>query len=207
MTNLLTDPPSSFADPENLRRVLGLQNAKVFQTLMGSPRLVARIDDKIVSQLGSTTGLPADDVRTAEMLLMLSQDEFQKTARLVGVLAHARTIRRTVCGQQLGEVAAFCGTKDILRFIRDNDVPAFPGIRPCTTLDLSGLETSAKVAGSYLFGLLPRSFQMRLVLARQPRELSGALDCPTQESRIALTSLFRAAIQFLGVQDEKKDMA
>lgn len=201
MTSILTDPPSRFAKPENLCRALGLRNEEVFHTLMRSPRLVARIDERIEAQLGSVTGLPDDDLRTAETLLMLSQEEFQRTARLVGVLAQARTIRRTVCGQQLGEVVAFCGTKDILRFIRDNDVPAFPGIRPCATLDLSGLETSAKVAASFLFGLMPRSFQMRLVLAREPRDLSGALDCPNQEGRAALTSLLHAAMSFLGTQD------
>jgi hypothetical protein len=201
MTNLLTDPPSRFAEPENLRRVLGLRNVTVFEALMSSPRLVARIDQKIEAQFGSPAGLPEEVKRTAETLAMLSQEEFKKTAKLVGVLAQARKIKRTVCGQQLGEVIKFCGSKDILRFIRDNDVPAFPGIRPCTALDSSSLEASAKLAAAFLFGLMPRSFQIRLVLAREPNDLSGALECPTQEGRVALTALLDAATSFLRSQD------
>jgi hypothetical protein len=204
MTNLLTDPPSRFAEPENLRRVLGLRNVAVFEALMSSPRLVARIDEKIEAQFGSVGDLPTEIRRPAETLLMCSQEEFKKTAKLVGVLAQARKIKRTVCGQQLGEVVAFCGTKDILRFIRDNDVPVFPGIRPCTALDASSLEASAKFAAAFLFGLMPRGFQMRLVLTREPSQLSGALECPTPESRVALIALLDAATSFLGSQEGKE---
>jgi hypothetical protein len=201
MTSLLTDPPSRYAEPENLRRVLGLRNEAVFRTLMGSPRLVARIDEKVEAQFGAVTGLPAEIQRTAETLLALPQEDFRRISQLVGVLAQARKIKRTVCGQQLGEVVAFCGNKDILRFIRDNEVPAFPGIRPCTSLDAASLDASAKLAASYLFGLMPRSFQMRLVLSREPSELTGALNCPTPESRAALAALLDAAVLFRKAQD------
>lgn len=203
MTNLLTDAPTRFARPENMRRVLGLRSPDVLQTLMRSPRLVRRIDERLEVLLGEAPKLSPEDRQIAEVLMNLPEPQFQTLARVVAVLTQARAIRRTVCGRQLSAVVAFCGYRDILRFIRDHDLPVFPGIRPCATQEETTLHSQAASAACFLFGLLPRNFQLRLVLHRPPGQLGGVLDCPTPEAREVLKSLLQAALAFLAQQPDQ----
>jgi hypothetical protein len=201
MTNLIQDPPTRYARPENMRRVLGFRSPGVLQALLRSPRLTRRIDERLEVMLGEPPRLPPGDLRLAEVLLTMPEDRFQQVARIVAVLTQAKAIRRTVCGRQLATVADFCGNKHILRFVRDHDLPVFAGIRPCATLDEATLQSQTASAACFLFGLLPRNFQLRLVLHRAPGQLGGVLDCPTPEAREALKTLVEAALAFLAGRD------
>jgi len=202
VSSILSDPPSRYARPDNIRRALGLRSEGVLRVLMRSPRLTHQINLRLNEMLGEVPRLSPADLRLAEGLLSVSAARFDEIARTVAVLSQAKVIQRSVCGKQLSTVVAFCGDKEILRFVRSRELPVFAGLRPHAELDAAILQSLASSAACFLFGLLPRNFQLRLVLHRPTGQLGGILDCPTPEAKEALKALLAAALAFLASRTE-----
>lgn len=202
MTNLLLDPPTRYSRPDNLRRFLGLKNLTLLEMLLQSPRLTKFIDKQVERMLGEVPALPSDERYLAEILLNLPEDKFQKIVRTVAIFTQAKAIQRTVSGSELNNIAQFYGDTNILHFIRDNDLPIFAGIKPCIVLNEASLQSYTTAAACFIFGFLPRNFQLRLILHRHQGQLNGSLECPNPEAREILKSLLRTALDFLGIHKQ-----
>lgn len=205
MASLLTDPPTRYARPENIRRITGFKSDAVLSALLASPRLRPRIDARLATMLGGMPEMSPEERRIAEFLLCVTDDQFSEIARIVAVLTQAPIIRRTVDGAILAAVADFAGSNAILQFIRDHDVPTFAGVRPTKGLTAEFLLACAVSCECFLVALLPRNFQLRLVLHRPQGQLRGSLDIPGPEARQALCGLLELSLVFLSAQKAAPD--
>lgn len=197
MADLLNDLPTTYAQPGNIRRALGLKSNNLLQTFLASPRLRAQIDAQLVRILGEIPEMCSEDRYIAEFLVSTNDQQFREVACIVTALTQAQAIQRTLSGHTLAAVVALCGGKDILQFVRDNKFPVFAGIRPSMQLDEDTLQVCVDTCECFLLGLLPRNFQLRLLLHRPQDQLRGALEIHEVEAREALKALLRAAIGFL----------
>lgn len=197
MACLLTDPPTTYARPENIRRVMGIKTDAVLSALLASPRLRPQIDARLAVMLGDVPEMAPEDRRVAEFLLGVTDAQFSEIARIVAVLTQAPVVQRTVDGATLALVAEFAGDNGILQFMRDREIPAFAGVRPTKDLSEEVLQACAVSCECYLVALLPRNFQLRLVLHRPQGQLRGSLDIPGPEARRALCRLLELALSYL----------
>ena len=194
MTNLLSDFPTSYAKVENISRLVGIKSDVVMNAIVSSNRLRPLLDIVLTSMMGEMSEMSAEDQKAAELIISLGQKEFHEVSRIVALLTQASVIRGTMDGKLLSTVVEFAGNQDILKFIRNHDTPTFSIVPPTTDLSLNALQSSLETIDCFLMGLLPRNFQVRVLLAWQQDQLRGALEVQSAEDREALQSLLHTAM-------------
>ena len=197
MQNLLLDPPTHYGQRDNIRRILGIKDTAVLDMLLSSPRVARHIDQSLTDRLGILPEMSEEEKRFVDTLLLPPPNQFRELARVVAVLSQAKVVKRTFNGATLAAVASFVGSREILSFIRDTEFPVFQGLLPSMELDEDILKNYAKTAEGFMFGLLPRNYQLRLLLQRPQGQFCGGLAIAEPNAREALKALITAAWRYL----------
>jgi hypothetical protein len=197
MQNLLLDPPTLYGQRENIRRMLGIKDAAILDLFLMSPRVSRLIDQRLVEKLGELPEMSKEDKHLVDTLLLAPDDQFQDIARIVAVLSQSKVIKRTISGAMLSAVASFAGSRDIIQYARINELPVFIGLRPSMELDEKLLQDYAETAQEFMFGLLPRNYQLRLMLQRPQGQLRGGISVSDINANSALKALIVAAMRYL----------